>query len=111
MKSAIQVLFLLLYTVSSYNTAQNQVVDIIYEVLHATTGNADAVLHDAGKAQVQYTHFREARKAGTDYLSSVSVTPGFFQLASFRVFLPQSISLASQLRVETSAPRAPPRSF
>src|SRR4051812_28150223 len=107
MKSAVQLVFLVLYAVSSYGTTQARIVDSVNEVRHAAAGN-ETVVHDVCQQPFRHTNFREAKKAGMEYTSCVSATPDFFPLAGIRRLIPRTVSFGLQFSVETSTPRAPP---
>jgi hypothetical protein len=108
MRAVIQLLFLALYVVSSYSTMQSRIAFVVDDLQVSHTQTGDLILDDGGKVKPHYTHFREARKAGTEFNVQSNRPPEFAPAVAVRKFAPQTLSLHPQFDEEISHSRAPP---
>jgi hypothetical protein len=111
MRAVIQLLFLALYVVSSYSTMQSRIAFVVDDLQDSAAQSADLSLDDSGKVKPHYTHFREAKKAGTEFNVQSNRPPEFVPSVAVQKFTPQTLSLHTQFDGEISQSRAPPARF
>ena len=108
MRVALQHLFLVAYLLSSYATAQGRVLYLVEELQHATSRTDDRAFDSDCRDRPHFTHFREAKKSGSDPGDPERPAPAFIRLelggpsTSYHAVLPSVVSL------EISHSRAPP---
>jgi hypothetical protein len=105
---AVGLLFIGFYLLSSNITMLGRVAFILDELEHSQHAAANANLRDECQEKPHFTHFREAKKTAGEYQNVTDRTPRLVPHVSQREFTAQTISLKSQINVETSHSRAPP---
>jgi hypothetical protein len=107
MRAVIQLLFIVFYVGSSCVTTQHRLTQIVHKLDHANSCDNHCSLESCNEG-IHYPHFREAKKAVTDFNFGADATPKVSQIVSTRPFTPQTISVKSQIEVEVSQSRPPP---
>lgn len=107
MRAAIQVLFIVFYVGSSYVTTQHRLTHIVHRLEHSGSRDANPTVEDC-KERLRYTHFREAKKAISDFNFGFDATPKFVPPVSSRQFTRQTGFYESQFDIEARHSRAPP---
>jgi len=107
MRTALQLLFLFFYLLSSYSTTQHRVSSVVHHLQHSGKIGHDSV-RETSKVRVSYTNFREAKKVGSDLCFGADPARTICPLVSIRSFRLQIVSLPSNFEIEPSHSRAPP---
>jgi hypothetical protein len=107
MRAVVQLLFILFYVGSSYVTTQHRLTYIVHRLEHSNSRDNHSSLESC-KEGIRYTHFREAKKAGTDFNFGTDGTPNLAPMVSDRQFTLQTSFYKPQFDIEARHSRAPP---
>src|ERR1041385_7935320 len=107
MRRLLQLLFIGLYLLSGYATAQSRIDDIQSKLEHS---NGAVSFSDACKDKVHYTQFREAKRVTTDLILRVPHDALHGPATGRRDFLKRNDSVRPHNEIDISDSRAPPES-